>query len=259
MSNLIPTPIVDKNGKLTTVHKKTQVTVSHKALPSVALPKPNNLANVAAHRIAQEWADSQSMGAMSAIIYETAFEFAFKDALAGLKNCSPETLQRITGPGMTGDHRLTLVNGLGDGWSEETINDFMHAASVMNDTGMYYKEMKDYLISFEYYSELEPTKGGHYPEERAHQITAITKVLRHMHTNPHNISDIEMWHEFYNDGEWEEVPYIKDDKLRALILTSAHDRDAIVDIITERSIFDADQIIEMLSANDTSALRAGNL
>lgn len=258
MSNLIPTVIVDKNGKQTTVHKKVQGAASAKNLPSpsAGLPKPNSLATAASHRLAQEYADSQSS---SAVIYEKAYELALNDALPILKKCSPETIQRITGPGMTSDRRLTLVNGLSDGWSEETINDFMHVTGVMEDAGMHYKEMKDYLISFEYNSELALTKGGHYPEERASQITAITKVLWHMYRNPHNINDIDMWHEFYNEGEWEEVPYIKDDKLRALILTSRHDRDAVVDIITERSIFDADQIVDMLSTNDTSALRAGNL
>lgn len=221
-----------------------------------ALPKPDNLANAAAHRLALEWADSQSS---NAIIYEKSFDLAFTDARAGLKDCSAETIQRITGPGMTSDHRLILVNGLSDGWSEDTINDFMHAASVMEDTGMYYKEMKEYLISFEYYSDLAPTKGGHYPQERADQITALTKVLRHMFKNPHNRPDIDMWKEFENDGEWEEVPYLKDDKLRALLLTSGRNRDAIIDIITERSIFDADQIVGLLNMSDSTVLKSGNL
>lgn len=41
MSNLIPTPVVDKNGRLTTVHKKTVTTSpSGTAMPAVSLPTP---------------------------------------------------------------------------------------------------------------------------------------------------------------------------------------------------------------------------
>lgn len=257
MSNLTPTPIVDKNGKLTTVHKKTQVPTSSKALPSVALPKPDNIVNTVSHRLAQEWADSQSNNGLD---HERAYNFALQDSREAFGKCSPETIQRVYGPEMTPGLRLSLINGLSDQWSEGNINDYMSIAQAADELEMYYKEVKLFLAAFEYFKEIDPYEGGPYPEKRAKQVDALTRVLWHMYRNPHNLPDIDIWEEFKDKhDEWEEVPYIKDEKLRALILTSGHDRDAIVEIITERSVFDADQIMEMLSANDASALRAGNL
>jgi hypothetical protein len=256
MSNLIPTPIVDKNGKRTTVHKKAQGPASSKTIPSVALPQPDNFVLPAAHLLAQAYADTQSI---QPGVQERAYKHTLDDMSMAMEYFSPETLQRITGTKLHINIKIALVNGISDDWKEETVNDFLCAAEVMNGVGMYHKDMQAFAAAFKRYTGLKPFENGHYPEERASQITAISTVIQHMLENPHNLSDIDVWEEFMDEGEWVEVPYLKDAKLRELIVTSEKDRDAIVNLITERSIFDADQIIELLTLSEQTALREGTL
>lgn len=257
MSKLIPTQIVDKNGKRTTVHKKATGPTGSKSIPPVAaIPVPDNIVNTVSHRLAQEWIDSQSNNGLD---YQRAYNFALQDSREVLGKCSPETIQRIYGPEMTPGRRLSLINGFSDKWSEENVNDYMSIAQAADELEMYYKEVKTFLISFEYFKEIKLDEGEPYTEKRAKQVDALTRVLWHMYRNPHNLPDIDIWEEFKDQyGEWEEVLYIKDEKLRSLITDTTQDLPAITDLITQRSILDADQIMEILSS-DTTALREGTL
>lgn len=257
MSNLIPTSIVDKNGKQTTVHKKQQRTVAARKLPAPAVKKPLKAELVAssADQFAQEYVDSQG----PSINRDAAYAMIHRDVLNGLKKCSMETLLKISGPTMNENRRSVLANGLGDGWDEAMVNDFMNVVPIFEDNGYYYKQMKDFLIGLEYVKELDGMNRGKYPEERASQTTALIKVLAHMDKNPHNIQGLDPWEQFHLEDYFEEAPYIKDEKLRKLILSPDYDREAIVDIITERSIFDADQIIAMLEIRESGPLMTGAL
>lgn len=206
--------------------------------------------------LAAEFAPSRGSNALE---YENAYNLIMYYGKPPLMKFSDESLTRITGPDMNRERRAALAELLVDGLKEEACNDFMQVAGLMEVYHLSYDQKKEFLSGLAHYEELPNFKEGHYPEERATAVVAIMKVVLHMHENPHNRDGLDIWEEFRDGKRLKKVPYLKDEKVRRLLTCATVDRDAVVDIITKRSLFDADQIVDMLTMNDASALRDGNL
>ena len=189
---------------------------------------------------------------------------------ATVRSFHPITLHSICSPDLDISVTTALANGIKNGWGEMTVNDYLNTAKILDDDGLNHKGKPflhptliaslRYFPEFVAYGDVRLEERACRIKERASQTMAVMKVIMHMYRNPHNLPDIDLWHEFLDtNDEWEEVPFIDDAKLRALILTSDYDRDTVVEIITTRSIFDADQIIDMLTTGGSAPLMKGTL
>ena len=164
-----------------------------------------------------------------------------------------ETLRIIRDSSMTAKARRGLAGGVQLGFTETNVIDYIHVISRLGD------DMNDiaigHIAAFGHYSGLVPYAFGEpYPSERISQTVAILRVIKHLERN-----DIDMW-VWDDEGEGSaSYPFIHDSNLRDLVLNSGEHREAVVSIITERSIFDADEISEMIALDNHTALLGGTL
>lgn len=163
-----------------------------------------------------------------------------------------ETLKRIIGSGMLDHQRDTLRTGLRMmRWSEFTANDYLYicraeAANIWTD------DIAKHSDALKFYDGVPSQSNGHYPDERAEQVTAITRVLGHMMKKGENVLV-----PFKDGGSWKLLPFINEPKLRELVVKSPH-RDAVVKIVVERDIRDTDMITNLLGSS-IPALMDGTL
>jgi hypothetical protein len=171
---------------------------------------------------------------------------------------SDETLQRLVAPGRTPRQLYVLVDWEYLWRSETQINDLLHMMSVQELSQHKRDDIEALMKALGYYELVKPAHGR-YPAERADQLKAIVRVTVHMQRNPHNVRGINMEKTVrVNKSTWHTIPYIKDRELRELLLDSASDRDALVNLITTRSLFDAKALKEMVSTV-ASPLVSGSL
>jgi hypothetical protein len=95
------------------------------------------------------------------------------------------------------------------------------------------------------YENLTPQRDGAYPARRIEQVSALTRVTAHLLDLGHGIE-----HDV-NDEEFN-IHYIADPKLRNL-LTTHENPAAVADLIIQRDITDADQIIILLDTMNATA------
>jgi hypothetical protein len=241
-NHLVPTTIVNKNGVRTTVHKKpaTEPTASTK-LPSATLP------TTITDREQLERATAETLANLDYGPPTTELEALdrahnYQRLLAVLHPYSDETLHRFAATATTdigADLNDFLVGAEAD---EEYVNDWITIEpTVLQEGG----DSVPILVGLKKYENLTPQKNGHYPLRRIEEVLAITRVTIHLE---------DLGHGFYNgfNDEGLSVEYIEDDKLRDL-LTTHENPTAIADIITQRDITDADQIIMLLDTMDATA------
>jgi hypothetical protein len=103
------------------------------------------------------------------------------------------------------------------------------------------------------YENLAPQRDGAYPARRIEQVSALTRVTTHL-------IDLGYGIEHGVNDEGFNIHYIEDTKLREL-LTTHKDPAAVAYLITERDIFDTDQITALLDtmSTTTNAIRNGVL
>lgn len=228
MSNLVPTPRLDKNGRTVIRHMKPQLSISGSKLP---LPP-----------IMPEYDRSQLVSEVAEFITTGNFlEHHLSTAKAGIADYSLDTLHRILG-NLSKPQMNLLLHGFTMEWDENKINDYISIATVVENNRIYSGELDWQLQSLNYYEELTPIQPGHpYPLARALQCHAIVETTSAIHWHAEDDSDgvfVTM-----DDGEF--LPYIQDSQLRDLILHS-DERNEVARIIKERGITDAEVIMEFL-------------
>jgi hypothetical protein len=173
---------------------------------------------------------------------------AHVDIRVAINAFAPETLNRILGFGLAVHERNTLCIGLKlMGWDELVVNDYLYMSRV-EEANIYTDDIAKHSDALKFYDGVARQSGGQYPEERASQITAITRVLWHMHQKDENILV-----SFKDGGSWKLLPFINYAPLRDLLVHSPH-RDAVANIVVERDIMDAGLIITMLESGSRALI-----
>lgn len=249
-SHLIPTLITDKNGAAAIRWTKPVAATSSKAtLPAVTAQQVttqqliNNAASLLTQAVVARYENPEdNAGQLS------------DNCRAALSTFSRETLQRINDTEMSEYRTMHLAEEIIDGWSESTVNDYLHLIDLFDAEQFYQKECKLFLDGITHYEGMAHETYGHYPAERASQINALVAVTRHMMNN-----DIDCYESFNPDDEWDEVPIVKDAALRSLIIGSDHNRESIVRVIKERNVYDAETIKHLLDNGVLTPLGDGVL
>lgn len=154
---------------------------------------------------------------------------------------SPETLNRIIGFGLVDWQKAELCGGLTIyDWDESSTNDYLSMSPVGVADTLY--DIDKHLDALKFYKGMVQQSRNNYPSERAEQIVAVATVLLHMQNRGDN-----MLVPFRDDGSWKSLPYINHAPMRDLLVDSPH-RNAVVKIVTERDITDADLIVTMLES-----------
>jgi hypothetical protein len=164
----------------------------------------------------------------------------FRDAI---KSFTTETLNRLSEFSFSRDQRETITSGFFFfDWDEAIANDYL-AMTRAEEFHIITADIDKHIDALKFYDGVVPHSGGAYPEERAAQVVAITRVLCYMHNQDENILVT-----FKDEGSWKLLPFINEPKLRELLVKSPQ-RDAVVSIVIERGIMDADVITAMLESS----------
>lgn len=228
MSNLVPTPRLDKNGRTVIRHMKSQ----HNS-PAGNLPLPQIIQEKDHDRLISEVA--------TYITEDTNVRHYFNTAKEAVAGYSPDTLHRIMGE-LSKSHMNLLVHGFSMEWDENKVNDYISIAKAVEENEIYSGDLEGQLQALGYYEELTPAQpGSPYPLERALQCHAIVGATQAIHWH----ADEESYGVFITMDDGEFIPYIQDPKLRGMILHS-DERNEIARIIKERGITDVAVIMEFL-------------
>lgn len=239
--NLIPTPVTDKNGKQTTVHKKPAIqTTSNTSIPH---PTLNDVKHSDRQHLEHETAEALvNQNFQGVTTEESRRKKSYQQILAALPQYSDDILNRIIQATSTRSG-YNINDMLCSSYADrEYISDWTIIDSSTRDKDI---DVDTLTISLEKYNNLPPQEENHYPSQRKEIITAITRVTNHLETNGQGITT-----EYSSKGE--HVKFIEDDALRDLI-TTHENPSAIADIIISRNLSDPDQITTLLATMDNTA------
>lgn len=227
--NTVPEQRVNKLGHTVTKHVRAQKAPAPVSVPPVSPPPPvdhvQRLTDCATRLYIEV-----NRGAKRASNVERRVITNIRDSLGGL---NVATLERIEV--MDSRHTHTLLNMVLSLRDERVINDFMVLADVMADEEIDDTWTNHYLRSLVHFQGLVPQgEDNEYPEERRDQCIAIVRVMDHMRR-----CGIDL---HFDDGSSSGAAYINDDNLRELLISGEGDREAMVRVIIESSVFDADQV-----------------
>lgn len=180
----------------------------------------------------------------------------YVECLQLIQSFSSETLHRIIGPSMSAEKLYDLVDWGYLSWSETKLNDYLHLTDLLETDSISQNQITPYIDALACYPQITPPlEDGHYPEERASQVRAVFRVTRHMLNSHNRIEDLIIYKNIRDDDpNWKQIPFIKNPGLRKLLLSSDCDREALVSLITTRSIFDPEALKEMLAATSPALL-----
>jgi hypothetical protein len=174
---------------------------------------------------------------------------------------SNRTLSLFLDPALSWRVVDTAAKGIFKHWDDQMVSDFLPNAGVLQgDDAVNSSQLNTitrYLQVLKHYDGLAPF-GEQHAAERAQQVSAILKVTTHVVSNGSQDIRRAMSLDVEGDEGYRTVVYVNDDKLRDLLLGSAYDREAVVGIITQRNIYDADHIISLLDGVATP-LTTGSL
>jgi hypothetical protein len=237
--NLVPTPTVDKNGKLTTVYRRQEDTAGKgRVLPApVVARNPDLIRNV------------------SFLLTSAASEPAIKmNASKQIAGYSSELLQRIH-DAITDETlekheqdmlKANFLHKIGSGSTLPSVEEAVLFFPLM--TGLRKNSANEVISSLRCYPQLP--KSSNYAREREDvqkKCSAIVRVMGMIYLLPQR------------DFRFERGSYVfSDDRLTDLVLEFPERADEIGTIIVERRSFDPDMIRSVLTT-DASALGSGIL
>lgn len=251
MSNLIPTPRTDKNGRTVIRYMKPE----QPAKDTPSLPAPSEAmvkylkmkANRSEHETMFLLADQELWESL-----DDDHENMSK-ASPVLRGYSIATLRRILNFQwwVHGQSPQTFAKNIAAKWTETTANDYMAYVTATGET-----ITDHYADSWQLY-ELHPSDNNseEYPEERLSQIIALTEV-----TNFMQYSGLDPFPSCEHPITKDETAYLHQDDLRAFILNPGdqYKREEITNAIIDHDAFDVERIKAILDTS-TPALREGIL
>lgn len=228
--NTIPEQRVNKLGHTVTKHVRAQKAAAPVSVPTVSLP-PSQDHERRLDELATRLYDEFTKGAKQK---PHMMRRVVLNVTNLLREMNMATLERIES--VEPRHTEVLLNMLLAMRDERTVNDFLILADVMADDGVDDIVADHYLRSLVHYEELVPQgEDGEYPDERRSQCIAIVRTVHQL-----SISGMGIFVAAEDGGTG--FAYIKDDALRELLLSEEVDREAIVQVIVESGIFDAEQV-----------------
>lgn len=246
--NLVPTPRTDKNGVTVIRHMrdKTSKKLSSPQIPPVASAPPVTALDRAALLSKAALAITAKLDSRSELV--SLYYGVIKDIIS---EYSPYTLQALTTLTENDQKAWAVHTGLMKNWTETSVNDYLQLADFFRAHNIS-DDMHGYLKSFHYYEDMYPQNDGAYPEQRREQCEAVIELVEHLGNVMFEETTTFMEPRVL-------IPYIRDEKLRKLILTS-EDRKKVVRLVKQRNLLDADALSGLVdNAADASALFEGVL
>lgn len=251
MSNLVPTPRTDKNGRTVIRHMKPATFASEDAtIPTVSLSTP----------MERSEADQKEHALTISIAQQTLWEILMEDdpgtlladqASAAITGYSEATLLRIINFPWGRYSAKDFTSNIAENWTETTANDYMEVTVAMNSLGV----SPDHANSWHLYDLHPANNDGDYPGERLSQLVAIVTLIEHMQYGA--LDFYPYWHDPVT-GEVEST-YLPQEDLRDLILNPGpYNREDIVELVVSHDAYDAERIKAILDASAPS-LREGIL
>jgi hypothetical protein len=259
-NNLVPTPIVNKNGVRTTVHRKVTTGGAHAAIPVPAIVTPTEPGEAPERRTAL----------LDSILSRVTSEWRVSGSKSELEAFSTELLEKISVIAHDHDQQtfwLDLADKFDRNWGEETISDILkyyprltmsRSSRTSRIRAMDPWRGKDWF----------PTNPDRDEEEK------ITALIDTMHTiyiglvkdfmgkNPHarnlNNSHYDQMH-LHNTPEDRYTYVFGDEDFAGHLYENLEHRDRITDIIIDRCTADWDTISALLGGAEQSTLARGVL
>lgn len=254
MTNLIPTPRADKNGRVVVRHMKPESSGQR----DHSIPAPNVVAPDADNALMEG-----AYNAILNVVLEGAASQSERTFIEDrLRELPSETLVVISElPDSENYTRLWGIHtAMKDMAPSAFITDLVYLADMLEQRGIDEIFFSDYVRGFRYYEDLCPLgSSGSYPELRASQCRVLTDVCMTMvdMIDEELISNEDMTYPTDTDSdEW--TPFVRDADLRHLLLASEYDTDKVVSLIQERKIIDPDDLKAILD-QDINALAKGAL
>jgi hypothetical protein len=245
-SHLTPTPITDKNGVATVRWTKPATAAKIKApLPAVVAPQnTEQLLDDVTSLLAEPFIwKSNHPEDNAGLIFDTHRH--------NLSSFSPETLLRIKNKGLNETRAMQIADLINNGWGEAETNDFISLVDFFDQEDFYGGDVLWFMEYLPHYEGITPATANDYPEERSSQINAIVAITYDMQlTNNSFLKAIKL-----KPGS-PESPAVPDD-LYELLLNPEYDREAVVRVVRERSVYDAETIKHLIDSGVTTPLGDG--
>lgn len=244
--NLIPTPIVNKNGIPTTVYRKPmQIGVVKETLPAPAIgggvvnQRTRNIL-VFAGNVRKE---AEKMFSMS--------DEDFDGIVDDLKTYPDDLLERLVHADAEGVTNMRLVKRLVlVGGGPYKVNEAMHFYPMLAEGVTNYLITKK-VESLHHYPQLPKSLDySSEPEETREKATALLRLIHAVH------DDLGATEAFEASGGHKLV--LKDDRLTELVLTHYQRIDDIIELMKERETMNPD-VIRAFLETDAPALGTGIL
>lgn len=233
MSNLIPTPIVDKNGVATIRHMKPQSTKGNGSSSSIPAVAP----------AVQDRTRTELIGAAFDAVTrplwtaEEVDRWHLSAAEEYLPDLSTPTLSRIESHPWDLHKASQFCRGLASSWDEPMMNDWLTLSEEFEEGS---EVSHRHLNAFDtrVYPDLIPyKKGEEYPEERRDQVIALYQIVEYM--KEREDGDVNAYDGVRGVDMW----YISNPKLQNFILApSEYKREDIVDAIRDHGVLDPERL-----------------
>lgn len=244
MSNLIPTPRTDKNGRTITRHMKADNTAAPvgKIPPVTTQPSTRSQYLTSAAKVLRDAITNGS--------YLLSVDRCLNSAEPVLATLSNATLERIHNHPWSTRAAENFAMRLGEGWDETMANDCMATSAALDLTNEYGMDSM-HLFAWRYlYPELCPSNNdGDYPEERLSQLVALHRIVTYM-------EEKTTLQPYFTDEATGEIKglYINDAELREFVLypQAPYTREAITEMVVTNGTFDVARIKAMIDSNSPS-------
>lgn len=177
-----------------------------------------------------------------------------------INDLSNNTLSLLCARSLQSNWRKTASLGALRLWDDQKVNDFINNASILQGKskrieGLDLFKVEEYLRLLSHYDGLAPA-GSVRRAEQTSMILQFTKQVV-AHGSPEVLSKMVL--DIKGDLTGISLPYVHDESLRGLLLNPGRHRGALMELVTQRRIFDGENLSALLEMSATSALREGAL
>lgn len=273
-SNLTPTTITDKNGKVTTVHKKPRPASASK-LPTLPSPEINtsstsqSLSAAERRRLSFELVGLFLQHVYPPEIFGNNFPDGAKEKAQGyfrkLEPLSDELVSKLSNRAGTGSGNGAFIL-VDEDKSEEYLMSYLYLSEDEDDYAKIFEagrgfsfNLPDAVNSISAYPQLEDEKGSEDYYLKVKALTGVVTAIQHRVPNEDNWGD-------HRDGKFlmytqkgeDQLARINNGRLINLILEYPERWEQIADIVVDRRTDDANLIRSILTS-ETNAMSEGTL
>lgn len=240
--NLVPTAIVDKNGRQTTVHKKAANTRTGTSLPRVGG------SSVSEAKRRNGLVDS----VLSAWPYYDVSSAKGHNMLMVLRQCSMDSLERLESMRLENPQVLTMLGFLAtDDDSEESLREAMYFYPHMGNLTFYFA--RNIMASLHEYRQLPDSRDF---SAESDEVRTQCKALISVTNGLINLTQSDLSSSAFRPSQHHFV--IDDDALVGFVLDHTDSADLIAGFLQERGVTDV-EVLSQLLASESPALGTGLL